>query len=270
LRSALIFILMLTTTSIAAEQIATIIIEGMTCNGCVTSVTNALQKIDGIQSADVQLKPGCAVVVYDDAKADPARMMDAIAALGYKASMADKSVGAATHCDTHAKEAVSAPLAKAETKPAVAKGGCPMAARCKEAGTKVKCGTATTSLAAEPMVKPAVKAETDHACITLTQCKQLNDFHEAMHPLHEALGNGDYTAVRAGYAGLADKAKAVGTMKCDKSCVKDVNAFEKYRQNLLTSVDRLGDACKQTDDRKLAEAFEKMHDAYNELSQQAK
>jgi copper chaperone len=266
----LIFILMLTTASIAAEQNATISIEGMTCNGCVTSVTNALQKIDGVQSADVQLEPGSAAVVYDDAKADPARMMEAIAALGYKASMADKSVGAATHCDTHVKEVVSTPVVKAETKPAVAKGGCPMAARCKEAGTKVKCGTATTSLAAEPIVKPVARTQTDHACVTLTQCKELNEFHEAMHPLHEALGNGDYTAVRAGYAGLAEKANAVEAMKCDKSCVRDVNAFEKYRQNLLTSVDRLGDACKQTDDRKLAEAFEKMHDAYNELSQQAK
>jgi copper chaperone len=273
LRSALVFLLMLTTALIAAEQKATINIEGMTCNGCVMSVTNALQKLDGVKAADVRLKPGDATVTYDDAQVKPAAMMDAIAALGYKASMPGMTVGEATHCETEAKQAAQAkpdPVEAARAKPAVVKGGCPMASTCKEAGTKDKCAPSASATNAQPMVKPAAMAEEAHTCVTLTQCKELNEFHEAMHPLHEALGNGDYAAVRAGYPELAAKAKALEAMKCDKSCVKDVATFDKYRQNLIASVENLGKACQRDDNKKLTAAFDKMHEAYNELGQQAK
>jgi len=43
-------------------------ISGMTCGGCVKSVTNVLAALDGVTKADVSLEKKCAVVVYDPAK----------------------------------------------------------------------------------------------------------------------------------------------------------------------------------------------------------
>ncbi|MCF8566599.1 copper ion binding protein [Alicyclobacillus tolerans] len=47
----------------------TIDIKGMTCAGCVNSVTKALKGIDGVQDAKVNLEKGQATVTFDDAKA---------------------------------------------------------------------------------------------------------------------------------------------------------------------------------------------------------
>ena len=49
-------------------QTVTLGITGMTCGGCVKSVTRVLQALDGVAKADVSLEKQCAVVDYDPGK----------------------------------------------------------------------------------------------------------------------------------------------------------------------------------------------------------
>ena len=58
-------------------------VGGMTCGGCVSSVTRALQAVSGVKQADVDLAEGRATVSYDAAITSPARLREAIAAAGF-------------------------------------------------------------------------------------------------------------------------------------------------------------------------------------------
>ena len=49
-------------------QTVTLGISGMTCGGCVRSVTNVLTPLDGVAKAEVSLEKNNAVVAYDPAK----------------------------------------------------------------------------------------------------------------------------------------------------------------------------------------------------------
>ena len=49
-------------------QTVTLGISGMTCGGCVKSVTNVLAALDGVTKTEVSLEKKCAVVDYDPAK----------------------------------------------------------------------------------------------------------------------------------------------------------------------------------------------------------
>jgi copper chaperone CopZ len=60
-------------------------VEGMTCEGCVRSVQRKLSKVAGVQSAHVDLEAGTATVEYDDALADPAKLVGAVEQIGYHA-----------------------------------------------------------------------------------------------------------------------------------------------------------------------------------------
>ena len=64
------------------EKIA-IDVQGMTCNGCVASVTRVLKAIPGVADAQVTLKPGRATVTYDPAQTDVGAMRSAIEDAGY-------------------------------------------------------------------------------------------------------------------------------------------------------------------------------------------
>lgn len=61
----------------------TIDIKGMTCAGCVNSVTKALKGIDGVQDANVNLEKGQATVTFDDAKANVDALKQAVEDAGY-------------------------------------------------------------------------------------------------------------------------------------------------------------------------------------------
>ena len=63
-------------------------IEGMTCEGCVQSVTAAIEKVPGVQSVKVSLKDKKATVVGDLSQATPEKIEAAVAAAGYKAKQA--------------------------------------------------------------------------------------------------------------------------------------------------------------------------------------
>lgn len=58
-------------------------IEGMTCNGCVNSVKNVLQKIPGVNSAEVSLEQKRATVIYNPAQSNPAQFKAAIEDAGF-------------------------------------------------------------------------------------------------------------------------------------------------------------------------------------------
>ncbi len=58
-------------------------VEGMTCNGCVASVSRVLKAVPGVASAEVTLQPGAATVTYDPAQTDVARLRHAIEDAGY-------------------------------------------------------------------------------------------------------------------------------------------------------------------------------------------
>lgn len=61
-------------------------IEGMTCNHCVMTVTNALKAVDGVKAADVHLDTNSAKVVYDGSKTSLASLKKAVEDAGYHAS----------------------------------------------------------------------------------------------------------------------------------------------------------------------------------------
>lgn len=61
----------------------TINIDGMTCNGCVNSVTNALNQVVGIDKVDVSLADNNAVISYDAKVTDLKTLTEAIEDAGY-------------------------------------------------------------------------------------------------------------------------------------------------------------------------------------------
>lgn len=61
----------------------TIQVEGMSCEHCKSAVSGALNNLDGVSQADVNLEAGTVEVNYDDAKVDDATMAEAIEEQGY-------------------------------------------------------------------------------------------------------------------------------------------------------------------------------------------
>jgi len=58
-------------------------IEGMHCGGCVSRVTNALGKLDGVEVHRVEV--GSAEVVYDEARVAPEAVAEAVNRIGFTA-----------------------------------------------------------------------------------------------------------------------------------------------------------------------------------------
>jgi copper chaperone len=61
----------------------TLDIGGMTCQGCVGSVTRVLQATPGVSQARVSLAPGQAEVTYDPARTDTSALRKAVEDAGY-------------------------------------------------------------------------------------------------------------------------------------------------------------------------------------------
>jgi copper chaperone len=66
-------------------QNAKVKVEGMTCQGCVRSVTNVLTGLAGVKSAAVSLERGEADVSFDPSQASLAAIKAAIRDAGYEA-----------------------------------------------------------------------------------------------------------------------------------------------------------------------------------------
>ena len=61
----------------------TLNIKGMTCGGCVKSVTSVLKNIKGVSGVEVSLEQNRATISYDPAQAKPAQFKSAIEDAGY-------------------------------------------------------------------------------------------------------------------------------------------------------------------------------------------
>jgi copper chaperone len=60
-------------------------VGGMSCGGCVKSVTNVLQELPGVAKAEVSLEKGEAKVDFEADKVTRAAMAQAIADAGFEA-----------------------------------------------------------------------------------------------------------------------------------------------------------------------------------------
>lgn len=65
-------------------QQATIRVEGMTCNGCVASVTRVLKALPGVEFVDVSLDRREAAVRFDPARTDIDALKKTIAGAGFQ------------------------------------------------------------------------------------------------------------------------------------------------------------------------------------------
>jgi copper chaperone len=58
-------------------------VKGMTCGGCVASVTRVLKAVPGVSDVAVSLTPGTAKVTYDPAKTAAPALRTAVEDAGY-------------------------------------------------------------------------------------------------------------------------------------------------------------------------------------------
>ena len=58
-------------------------IDGMSCQHCVKTVTDALTELPGVQRAKVNLRKAEAVVHFDASRVTPANLTEAITAVGF-------------------------------------------------------------------------------------------------------------------------------------------------------------------------------------------
>lgn len=61
----------------------TLTVLGMTCDGCVKGVKNALNDITGVSSVEVNLAQKCAVIEYDDEQTNKETFISAIEEAGF-------------------------------------------------------------------------------------------------------------------------------------------------------------------------------------------
>ena len=57
-------------------------VEGMTCNGCMRKVREALEKVEGVEIEDLSIRS--AEITYDPTAVDRSAIVDAIRAEGYE------------------------------------------------------------------------------------------------------------------------------------------------------------------------------------------
>jgi P-type Cu+ transporter len=71
----------------------TLPILGMTCANCVATVERNLKKVDGVESANVNLSSERAAVTYDPGKANLAEFITRVEGAGYQVAMGEASLG---------------------------------------------------------------------------------------------------------------------------------------------------------------------------------
>lgn len=63
----------------------TLKVSGMTCGHCVRTVTEALEGVDGVKDAQVDLQTGSARIDYDEAQTNPDALASVVIDEGYTA-----------------------------------------------------------------------------------------------------------------------------------------------------------------------------------------
>lgn len=63
---------------------------GMTCGGCVSNVTKALNAVDGVKNVAVSLELGEARIEFDEATTESAQLRAAVQRAGYQVHVGDE------------------------------------------------------------------------------------------------------------------------------------------------------------------------------------
>ena len=103
------------TTAATSTETVSFPIEGMTCASCVNRITRFLNKVDGVEEANVNLASESATVRYDPGKVDVAGLVAAVDAAGYVARVEQAATA------EHEADVAEAAAAKAERDEAAAK-----------------------------------------------------------------------------------------------------------------------------------------------------
>lgn len=62
----------------------TLKVNGMSCGGCVASVTRVLRAVPGVETVAVALEPGTATVSFDPQRTSPPALKRAVEDAGYE------------------------------------------------------------------------------------------------------------------------------------------------------------------------------------------
>ena len=88
-----------------ARQTITLAVENMTCGGCMRKVEKALIEVPGVASARANLSARRATVVFEEAKANAAPLVDALGRIGFKAAeLAPEALDSGAECGAAASE----------------------------------------------------------------------------------------------------------------------------------------------------------------------
>ncbi len=68
-------------------------VTGMTCGGCVSSVTKALKAVSGVTDAKVSLSAGEATVQFDERMTSPEQLKSAVLQAGYGVNAGKSAAG---------------------------------------------------------------------------------------------------------------------------------------------------------------------------------
>ena len=71
----------------AGEEVVTLAVEKMTWVACVVAVRNSLTSLEGVSEVDVDLDEKTAVVIYEVAKVNIAKLTQATAEVGFPSSV---------------------------------------------------------------------------------------------------------------------------------------------------------------------------------------
>lgn len=65
----------------------TLVVQGMTCGGCVAAVKVQLKRTEGVTAYEVSLEKAEAKVTYDPEKTTPKKIAESVSKTGFKASV---------------------------------------------------------------------------------------------------------------------------------------------------------------------------------------
>ena len=81
--------LVLSGSPLAAEQTVRLAVDGMWCAGCSYIVKQTLANVPGVAAVHVSMAEKAAVVTFDDAKTEAARLIEATAGVGFPSRVAE-------------------------------------------------------------------------------------------------------------------------------------------------------------------------------------
>ena len=74
---------------LAAERTVRLAVDGLWCAGCSYIVKKTLAGVPGVTAVDVSMAEKAAVVTFDDAETDVAKLTEATAGVGFPSRVAD-------------------------------------------------------------------------------------------------------------------------------------------------------------------------------------